>query len=45
MIYLSRYGSESLSSWENKTVWELDAAYEAMGRLIALENGETPSEE
>lgn len=39
-IYLSRYGSEPISIWEDKPVWVLDDAYAEMGRLIARENGD-----
>jgi hypothetical protein len=40
MVYLSHYASEPISSWDDRTVWELRDAYEAMNELIKLENGD-----
>lgn len=43
-IYLSRYGSEPVWGWDDRLVWELDAAYAEMNRLILRENGKTPED-
>ena len=40
MIYLSHYASEPIGAWDNREVWELDAAHSALSDLIRRENGE-----
>jgi hypothetical protein len=39
-VYLSRYGSEPIGSWDTRSVWELDAHYAEMNALIGRENGD-----
>jgi hypothetical protein len=41
MVYLEHYGSSTIAAWAERSVWDLDNAYEEMNRLIRMENGET----
>lgn len=44
MIYLSHYASEPMSSWNDRTTWELDDAHADLNRIIKMENGEKPED-